>query len=187
MEAFTNEMFNCSERQPILSPWMAGNLWGQAMNGRKLVELIWGGDMELREADSMSPLARLLDAFLVVPTITLVANAGLHRPVAMAEGDELMAGASLGDILAEELGIHIPSDAIVLIEPAAMADATEVSGTDLGRELGNILLSMAASPQRAAERHLERSLMADEVSGRYSAQVARHGLASKHRQRSARV
>lgn len=122
------------------------------MKESEVLELIWGGAVVLRGVDEMTPLARLLDALLIVPTITLVSNGIHHSPIAMASSNELLPAAPLGDVLAEELGIHVPHDAIILIEPAAMADATEVSGSNLGRELGSILISMALGQLNTALR-----------------------------------
>lgn len=108
-----------------------------------LLEQIWGEALELRRPEDISPLARLLGALLTVPTITLVSHHGTVRPCAMMEGTELLPGASLGDILSEELGLDVPQDAVVLIEPVEFADAKEFSGTDLGQELGRILMDIA--------------------------------------------
>ncbi len=152
------------------------------MNDGELLEMIWSGALELRGRDTMSPLARLLDALLVVPTVTLVSKAGSHRPVALAEGSELLPGAPLGDILAEELGIHVPHDAVVLVEPVEMADTSEVSAAELGRELGAILMSMAAAPQEAGLQ-----AFANGAARQYSSQVAGHGLATPSRARVANI
>ncbi len=151
----------------------------------ELLELIWGGAVASRGTNSMSPLARVLGALLVVPTIALVSSGDHHHPVAMVEGNELLPGATLGDILSEELGIHVPSGAIILIEPVVMADATEVSGADLGRDLGKILMSMASMPIESVVRHLGAPAVGD-VLGRYPSQGARQSLAPDRRQRSAR-
>jgi hypothetical protein len=61
------------------------------------------------------------------------------------ESAELLPGASLGDVLAEELGIDIPHDAVVLIEPVASAEAEEISGHALGQQLGHILVELAST------------------------------------------
>jgi hypothetical protein len=151
----------------------------------ELLELIWSGAVASRDANSMSPLARVLDALLVVPTIALVSSGVHHHPVAMVEGNELLPGATLGDVLTEELGIHVPRDAIVLIEPVAMADATEVSGAGLGRDLGNILMSMASMPLESVVRHPGSPAVSD-VTGRHLSQAARQSLTPDRRQRAVR-
>ena len=124
------------------------------MQADALLEQIWGNAIEVRAAGEMSPLARLLGALLTVPMVTLVAHAGGERPYAMMESDELLPGAPLGDILAEELGLDVPQEAVVLIEPVGFADAASYSGSALGAELGRILgdiASSAAAPAGSGE------------------------------------
>jgi len=123
------------------------------MQGDALLEQIWGEAVEERAADAMSPLARLLGALLTVPMVTLVAHAEGDRPYAMMEGHELLPGASLGDILAEELGLDVPQDAVVLIEPVGFADASSYSGSALGEELGRILGDIATCANAPAVGH----------------------------------
>lgn len=109
-----------------------------------LLEQIWSDAIEVRAPDEMSPLARLLEALLTVPTVALVCHGGGTRPYAMMEGVDLLPGASLGDVLAEELGAYVPRDAVVLVEPVGFADAESVSGHELGQELGRILMELAS-------------------------------------------
>jgi len=113
------------------------------MQSDVVLEQIWGGAIEARSAENMSPLARLLGALLTVPMVTLVAHAEVTRPFAMMESDELLPGAPLGDVLAEEMGLDVPRDALVLIEPVGFADAMSFSGRALGEELGRILNEIA--------------------------------------------
>ncbi len=113
------------------------------MQGDLVLEQIWSGAIEARSAENMSPLARLLGALLTVPMVTLVAHAEVARPFAMMETDELLPGTPLGDILAEELELDVPHDALVLIEPVGFADALSFSGRALGEELGRILNEIA--------------------------------------------
>ncbi|MDX2485534.1 MAG: hypothetical protein QNK42_17960 [Pseudodonghicola sp.] len=115
------------------------------MRSDALLELIWGEAIEVRGPEELSPLARLLGALLTVPMVTLVAHADDNRPFAMMESDELLPDAPLGDILAEELGLDVPRDAVVLIEPIGFADAASFSGRALGEELGRILGDIAAT------------------------------------------
>jgi len=115
------------------------------MQGDALLEQIWSGAIEARTADNMSPLARLLGALLTVPMVTLVSRSEVARPFAMMETDELLPDAPLGDVLAEELGLEVPRDALVLIEPVGFADARSFSGRALGEELGRILNQVATS------------------------------------------
>ena len=113
------------------------------MQSDVVLEQIWSGAIEARASENMSPLARLLGALLTVPMVTLVAHAEVARPFAMMETDELLPGAPLGDVLAEEMGLDVPRDALVLIEPVGFADAMSFSGRALGEELGRILNEIA--------------------------------------------
>lgn len=115
------------------------------MHEEILLEQIWGDAIECRAPSDMSPLAKLLSALLTVPTVALVSHAGGARAHALMESAELLPGASLGDVLAEELGIDIPHDAVVLIEPVASAEAEEISGHALGQQLGHILVELAST------------------------------------------
>ncbi|MGE4326594.1 MAG: hypothetical protein AB7E21_10860 [Pseudodonghicola sp.] len=115
------------------------------MREERLLEQIWGDAIEYRAPADMSPLAKLLSALLTVPTVALVSHAGVARAHALMESAELLPGASLGDVLVEELGIDIPHDAVVLIEPVASAEAEEVSGNALGQDLGHILIELAST------------------------------------------
>jgi len=118
-----------------------------------LLEQIWSEAIEARPPEAMSPLARLLGALLTVPVVTLVSHADGDRPHALMESDELLPGASLGDVLAEELGLDVPRDAVVLIEPVAFADAEAFSGAALGEELGRVLSDIASCAGAPLLRH----------------------------------
>ncbi|MDK3016731.1 hypothetical protein [Pseudodonghicola flavimaris] len=115
------------------------------MQNETLLELIWSGAIESRNANGDSPLAGLLDALLTVPAIGLVGDLGDGRAHAFMESTELMPGVSLGDVLDQEMGLDVPQDAVVLIEPACSADAEVYSGNHLGQVLGGILMQLAGA------------------------------------------
>lgn len=123
------------------------------MQEQEVLEQIWSARVEPRHRDRSSPLAQLLDTIFSVPTIGLVSTAGLSQPVAMMEGREMVMGATLGDILSEELDIDVPAGAIVLIEPAQLADADGYSAAELGQMLGQIMVNLVGEvfPHRAAQ------------------------------------
>ncbi|MCE8008955.1 hypothetical protein [Aestuariivita sp.] len=131
------------------------------MMGTDLLACIWSGAVEPREEDERSPLATLLDGILTVPTVSLVAHAGLSGPVAFADSVELLPGIQLGDVLAEELGFDVPVNSVILLEPAALADATEVSATELGRDLGRVLTSVAEAAVAQDESVAEPVTLSD--------------------------
>lgn len=125
---------------------LGGKILGdRTVQNDTLLEQIWGEAVEYCAPADMSPLAKLLSALLTVPTVALVTHAGMARAHALMEDTELLPGASLGDVLAEELGVDIPHDAVVLIEPVESAEAEALSGSDLGQELGRLLMELAST------------------------------------------
>ena len=115
------------------------------MQTPSLLGQIWDGDIEQRKVEDMSPLGRVLGAFLSVPTVSLVATKGRTVPEALIEWIELMPGATLGDVLSEELGIHVPRGSVILIEPVDFCPSPEYFGKELGNTLGNVLIDIANS------------------------------------------
>lgn len=109
-----------------------------------LLTSIWSGDVCVRTGADRSPLAILLDGILTVPTVSLVVSCGIDRPTAFADSVELLPGLQLGDVLAEELGFDIPINCVILLEPEAATKADAFSATDLGRDLGRVLTSVAS-------------------------------------------
>ena len=152
------------------------------MTENKILEHIWSDAIELRASDRMSPLARILDAVVNIPTITLVSHLGNSHPVVFMESTELAFGATLGDILAEELGVQVPKGAVVLIESAEFADSKEYSGTELGQVLGNILLGLAGeSGVRPFGENIEAR--DDNIKSRSGSRIRRLRLKSEMQQR----
>jgi hypothetical protein len=113
------------------------------MIGEDVLGQIWSNLVEPRALQDMSPLAQVLEAVLKVPTAGLVALSGLAEPVAFFEGEELIPGASLGDVLYEEMGLDVTPGSVVLIEPEKFADADAYSGKEIGQYLGTILMDLA--------------------------------------------
>lgn len=107
-----------------------------------IVEHIWGGDLEQRALDDMSPLSKILCCLLERPVVGLTARSGLERPLAMLENDEVLGGTTLGDILDEELGLFVEEGALVVVEPLEFASASEYSGRELGDALGSLLVEL---------------------------------------------
>ncbi len=110
----------------------------------ELLTRIWSGDVDVRSGANRSPLAILLDGILTVPTVSLVVSSGMDRPTAFADSVELLPGLQLGDVLAEELGFDIPINSVILLEPEQVTQADTFSATDLGRDLGRVLTSVAS-------------------------------------------
>lgn len=128
-----------------------------------LLTSIWSGKIEVRYGEDMSPLATLLSSILTVPTVSLVVESDIKRPVAFADSVELMPGLPLGDVLTEELGFDVPVNCVILIEPASVVDSTEFSAAELGRDLGRVLTSVAGKTEQDAEE-AEYAFFADSKS-----------------------
>ena len=109
----------------------------------ELLTRIWSGEVGVRSGVDRSPLAILLDGILTVPTVSLVVSSGIDRPMAFADSTELLPGLQLGDVLAEELGFDIPINSVILLEPEHAVKTDALSATDLGRDLGRVLTSVA--------------------------------------------
>lgn len=103
---------------------------------------IWGGDLSEDCNAQEAPLAGLLGSLMDVPVVTLSSEAKMERPIAMMEETEVLPGATLGDVLAEELSIEVPFGALVLIQPKSFAKSQDLSGQKLGEILGHIILEM---------------------------------------------
>lgn len=114
-----------------------------------ILEHVWSGTIERRDVAELSPLAQILSSLLAAPTLCLITQAGKKglKPFASYGGCEVMPGASLADVLDEELGIEISDETIVLVEPRAMSDADYYSGKELGQVLGSLLVDLSGLEQ----------------------------------------
>lgn len=119
------------------------------METSSVLAQIWSDFLEAREDADVTPLAEVLGALLKVPVVGFVSKSDVFEPIAMFEHEELFPGATLGDVLDEEMGIFIESGAVVVFEPASFADSDSVSGQELGRVLGNILVKLAGRELKA--------------------------------------
>lgn len=109
----------------------------------QILRSIWSGEAALGCKEEQSPLALLLDSILSVPIVCLTVPLGDQTPIALADSMELMPGCMLGDILSEELGVDVPINCIILVEPQIRSDAPPMSAKELGRNLGLALSSLS--------------------------------------------
>lgn len=99
-----------------------------------LLEQIWSGAVTVWRDGEKGEIARGISALLPVETICL-ANAGPHRaPRVLPEATELLPGLSLGDVLAEELGLTVPFGAVVVFEEVAEDAGQSQSGDEIWDE-----------------------------------------------------
>ena len=113
------------------------------MDEQELLRLIWSKQILTRRNDLASPIAQVLEALLQQRTICLVVEGVLGEVTAMAESAELMPHVTLGDVLAEEMGIYLAKGTLVVFEPSHLSYAVEFSGHEFGQILGRILLGLA--------------------------------------------
>lgn len=154
------------------------------MERHGLIAQIWGGDLT-EDKDSMgSPLAGLLGSLMDVPVITLTSDATMQRPIAVMEETEVLPGASLGDVLSEELGIDVPYGVLVLIQPAGFAKSKDLSGQQLGEILGHIILEMTQGVHSVDATGEERAedLMRVAMSGQIAPAVKLSGISGSRLQ-----
>lgn len=109
----------------------------------ELLAQIWDGSVQFDHENQQSPLSDLLGTIIRVPVVSLISSEKMNRPMALVEETELMDGASLGDILMEEMGLDVPQGALILVLPEGFMRATDYTGQQLGQVVGRIILDMA--------------------------------------------
>jgi hypothetical protein len=110
-----------------------------------LLEQIWSQIIRVPEPGRVSPLSSILESLLSVSVVTLIQDDSSAAPYAMTEDSILLPGVSFGDVLAEEFNITMPENALVLVEPAHLADAEKYDPKEIGEILGRILIGIACS------------------------------------------
>ncbi len=104
-----------------------------------LLEQIWSGAVTVWRDGEKGEIARGVSTLLAVETICL-ANAEPHRaPRVLPEATELLPGLSLGDVLAEELGVTVPFGAVVVFEEVAETSDPSQSGDEIWDEATKVL------------------------------------------------
>lgn len=118
---------------------------GDLMMRVKLLEQIWCNRLELRPAHSISPLGRILTSLLALPLTHLVVRdpTANQVPFAMYAGEAIFSGATLADVLEEEFGLDLNDESIILVEGLPTAGTPDVSPEQLGKSVGNIIVSLA--------------------------------------------
>lgn len=110
-----------------------------------LLEQIWSDTLEERNARDGSPISHLLTSLLAAPVLLLVDKSGtaVSEPFIGYGGFEILPGASLADVLLEEMGIEIDETTVVLVEPKEQSGETRSSTDELGRVVGKILVELS--------------------------------------------
>lgn len=125
-----------------------------------LLQNIWTRNIILPPDGQRSPLVSMLETLLPVPIITLVQRDSLVSPYALPESTPLLPSVSLGDVLAEELGLVVPVNALILIEPDHLANAQEYDADTLGSHIGRILISVTHQSNRTNAAYHSPSISA---------------------------
>ncbi|WP_102223643.1 hypothetical protein [Acidimangrovimonas sediminis] len=136
------------------------------MTKKLLLEQIWNGSVSAWPTGEKGDIARGIAALLPVQTVC-VDNAAPHGvPRVLPEATELLPGLTLGDVLAEELGIEVPFGALVVFETVVNAAVIGSSEHDIGCTSDEVLrhivsgldgrasLAPAAARSEAKQRNL---------------------------------
>ncbi|WP_370399475.1 hypothetical protein [Sulfitobacter sp. JB4-11] len=110
-----------------------------------LLERIWSDVLEERTNLNGSPISYLLTSLLSVPVLSLddTSSTAASEPFVSYGGYEVLPGASLADVLLEEMGIEIDETTVVLVERNSSPVETRGSTEELGRAVGRILLELS--------------------------------------------
>ena len=91
------------------------------MTETRLVHALWNRAVH-SVADFRATQFSAFMRFLVsVDAVVLEIDSDDKRPIVLSDDIELMPGASFGDVLAEELDIHLPYGSLVLLQPSGFA------------------------------------------------------------------
>lgn len=85
------------------------------MRNSRILELIWQGDLQLAKGSGVRQKRRVLSALLPLRVVFLTASRGVDRSFILSVDTEVLPEITLGDVLAEELSIDIPSGTLVVI------------------------------------------------------------------------
>lgn len=134
-----------------------------------LLEQIWSDALEERTNLNRSPISYLLTSLLAAPVLSLVDTSSTARsePFVSYGGYEILPGASLADVLLEEMGIEIDETTVVLVEHNSSPGETRGSTEELGRTVGRILLELSMMDSGAkASADLPKPLISATATGR---------------------
>ena len=114
------------------------------MNGA-ILDQIWSGTIERKDPSEMSEIAQMLSSLLVAPVACFASDTVDVRrtPAAWVAAEEVFPGASLADILYEELDINLADDTIVYLESTAMRERDWVSGDAMNDAVCKVLAGLA--------------------------------------------
>jgi hypothetical protein len=139
-----------------------------------LLEQIWSDVLEERTNLNGSPISYLLTALIAAPVLSLVdtSSTASSEPIVSYGGHEVLPGASLADVLLEEMGIEIDETTVVLVERKSNPGETRGSTEELGRAVGQILLELSMMDSGTkTSGDLPKSLVSATATGRSFPQI----------------
>lgn len=142
---------------------------------RKLIEGIWNGTIAALPAGQKGRIAHAIGQIVDVPTVCLTPADDIGGIRLLPESIELMPDVTLGDMLAEELGVDVPYGAIVVFEDGAAA-VSEVADTLRLRGLIEQALLDIVLPSQAARAKAAGRLTEGEKAASAKLRFRDHGL-----------
>jgi hypothetical protein len=116
-----------------------------------LLEMIWDGHVRPLAPDDDVELAKCLNRLFPVSVAILVCSDPGVRDIAVFRDEEpLMEGASLGDVLVEELDLDLPEGTLVALVPFTLLRGAALSGA--AAELAGRIALCGAEAIRRGER-----------------------------------
>lgn len=134
-----------------------------------LLERIWSDALEERSNLNGSPISHLLTSLLAAPVLSLVDTSSTAKtePFVSYGGYQILPGASLADVLLEEMGVEIDETTVVLVERKERSGETRRSTEELGRAVGRILLELSMMDSGTkSSGDLPKSLISASSAGR---------------------
>lgn len=125
------------------------------MRNQEFVQRIWDGSITPTLADGSNPIDRLLKPLLPVKTVCLSMD-DCKQTMVWSDRDPILPGATMGDLVGEELDINVPYGTMIILHNSKLAHAplTEVSYA-VGRIVGSALIRAALSAKVGTERENE--------------------------------
>jgi len=110
-----------------------------------VLDHIWANALASPERALLSPVPDLLGKVTQYPVFALstTLEASSHKAIAAYADEELVAGASLADLLSVECNIDVPDEAIVYIETAALASYRNLGTARIANLMGQLVLKLA--------------------------------------------
>lgn len=110
-----------------------------------ILDQIWSGTIERKDLSEMSEIAQMLSSLLVAPVACFSSDTVdvRRKPFAWVASQEVFPGASLADVLYEELDVEVSEDTVIYLEPASLREANTVPGDAMSDAICKLLANLA--------------------------------------------